>query len=209
MRGTRPDLRLGAALEFKKPILRAIYQSVFAPAKLVRDKAAYAFATQRGWTLIVARWAYCSIIFQFRDYHGRWKPFQPPPFGLTIDAYASFERGLALPFGVALMLILTAGMVVYLRHLRKPAFFAPVLNTLGVAFFLPFVLVQPCDQLIMALAGWRLLPVAALHTATLAWESLAATGILSEIHGLSRMERVQGSVLLIGLWIAIAGPAWR
>ncbi len=193
----------------RSAVLRAIWQSVFAPARLARDKAALTFAIRYGWTLIVARWLYYAIIFQFRDYHGGWRPFRPPPFGLTIDAYAFWQRVLALPFGMALMLVLSVSTVAYLRYLRRTAFIWPVLNILGVAYFLPFVLLQPLDQLVIALAGWQVLPVAALHTAALAWESWASARVLSEIHGLSRMERVTVSLLLMCLWIAIAAPLWR
>jgi len=148
-------------------------------------------------------------VFQFRDYHGRWPPFSPPPFGLSIDTYARLQRSLSLPFGVALMLLLTAALVVYLRRLRRGTAFIPTLNTLGTTFFLPFLLVQPIDQLIIALVGWRRLPVAELHTAVLAWESWAAARIVSVVHGLSWIQCLGGVVLLCGIWIVIAGVGWR
>jgi len=131
----------------KQPIIQAICQSVFAPAKLARNAAAYAFTTRYGWTLIIVRWLYYSIVFQFRDYHGRWPPFSPPPFGLSIDTYARLQRSLSLPFGVALMLLLTAALVVYLRRLRRGTAFIPTLNTLGTTFFLPFLLSNPSTSL--------------------------------------------------------------
>jgi len=192
-----------------KAAIRAVSKSVFTPAALVSDKAAYAFAIRYGWTFIVARWTYYSILFQFRDYHGRWKPFQPPPFGLTIDAYASLQRLLSLPFGLVLMLVMSSCTVAYLRRLRKAVFLTSVLNALGVTFFLPFVLLQPLDLITIAIAGWRVLPIATLHTAVLVWEAWAFTGILSAIHGLSRMERLEVGVLVTGLWIAIAAAVWR
>lgn len=199
----------GTLTERLHATLRAVWKSVFAPADLVRDNGAFAFATRYGWTLIVARWGYYSIIFQFRDYHGRWKPFWAPPFGLTVDLYASLQRCLSLPFGLALMLVLAGCTVAYLRHLGKAIGILPVLNVLGVAYFLPFVLLQPLDQFVIALMGWRLLPIAALHTAALVWESSAAAWILSEMQDLTRTERLQVGVLLAGLWIAIAGTVWR
>jgi len=189
--------------------MKAICQSVFAPRSLPANEAGYALVTRYGWLLIVVRWTYYSVLFQFRDYGGKWAMFVPPPFRVDVDTYARLQRSLSLPFGIVLMLLLALALVGYLRLLGKHASFATTLNILGTTFFLPFVLAQPLDQAIMALVGWRLVPVTLLHTAILAWESWAAVEVLSASHDLRLAERLGGIAVLGGVWIGIAGSLWR
>lgn len=192
-----------------KPILEAICQSVFSPRRFAQNAAAYGLATRYGWILIAARWLYYSVAFQFRDYQGSWKPFVAPPFGLSTETYARLQRWLAVPFGFVMMLALAACLAMYLRLLRKRPGFAAVFNIVAVTFFLPFVLLQPCDRLMIALAGWRMLPTIVLHTAVLVWESWAATEIVSAVCGLSRVQRLGGIAILCASWIAVAASVWR
>ena len=190
-------------------MLTAIYQSVFRPSSLVENQRAYDFVRRYGWILIVVRWLYYSILFQFRDYHGRWSPFWPPPFGLDTDTYAKLQRSLSLPFGVVFMLVLSISLAAYLRVIQKTTSVVTVLNILGVTFFLPFVLAQPVDQVIIALIGWKLVLVTVIHTALLFWESWAATEIISSTNELRVSQKVTGTVILSVVWILIAGSLWR
>ena len=190
-------------------VLRAIYRSTFAPQEVVGDPTTLTFVLRYGWVLIVVRWAYYSLLFQFRDYHGRWTPFVAPPFGLSLDSYASLQRSLSLPFGLVLMAALALVLVAYLRLIGRPLRFLDAYNVLGVAFFLPFVLVQPVDQIVIALVGWQLVPVTVIHTAVLFWESWAAMRIISGLAGLTRAHEFTGGLLVCAVWIAITGVVWR
>jgi hypothetical protein len=192
-----------------KHALRGLVLSIFRPRSLIRHPGAYAHVTGYGWIYIVLRWLYYSIVFLFRDYHGRWRPFAPTPFGLDLDTYARLQRILALPFGFALMLIMSLCLTAYLRARSRRVSSRYVLNILGATFFLPFVLVQPIDQLIIALWGWALVPVSIVHTAILFWESLAATLVISGQHPLSRLDKIVSVILLMGVWILITGILWR
>jgi hypothetical protein len=87
-------------------ILQTLDLSAFKPSALVKNRKACDFVLRYGWTLIVARWLYYSILFQFRDYQGRWAPFVPPPSGLDMDSCAAPQRALDLPFSLVLMLTL-------------------------------------------------------------------------------------------------------
>lgn len=189
--------------------VKAVFQCVFAPRRLAKHEAGYRFVTRYGWILIVARWAYYSVLFQVRDYEGRWAPFVAPPFGINIDTYARLQRTLAVPFGIGLMLVLAVALLAYLRLIGATVPFATTFNVLGAAFFLPFVLLQPIDQGIIALIGWQLAPIAVLHTAVLVWESWAAVEVLSTSYDLSRAGRLGGMVVVCSVWILIAGSLWR
>lgn len=196
-------------MNVKKTVVNFIFLPVFAPSRLVADSAAYACVARYGWTLILARWFYYWVVFQFRDYHQWWAPFSPPPFGLSVDAYSRLQRCLAVPFGLALMLLLAAVLVLYLRYLHRRAGLILMLNILGATFFLPFVLIQPCDLLLITFVGWHVVPVVTLHTIVLVWESWAAIRIVSAANRLSRRQQIGGIVLLCGTWIGIAGAVWR
>jgi hypothetical protein len=127
-------------------ILKALYLSVFKPRALVDNRKAYDFVLHSGWALIVLRWLYYSILFQFRDYHGRWAPFVPPPFGLDRDPYTALHRTLALPFGLVLMLTLSLSLAASLRISKNSIPLIAMLNILGATFVLPFVVAQPMDR---------------------------------------------------------------
>jgi hypothetical protein len=186
-----------------------IFISVFRPRALVKVPAYWNFVIRRGWILIVARWLYYSVLFLLRDYHGRWAPFTPPPFGLETDTYAFLQRSLSLPFGLALMCLLALSLALFFRLRGREIGFIPILNVLGVAFFLPFVIVQPIDQLILALFGWTLLPVAIVHTAVLIWESWIALTLLSLKTKIGWSDRLAGASILTFAWIVVAGVLWR
>jgi hypothetical protein len=188
---------------------RAVFRSTFAPRRLRDDEAGFRVVTRYGWVLIVVRWTYYSIVFQLRDYRGQWAPFIPSPFGMSVDAYAGLQRTLALPFGIGLMILLAASLVVYLRFTGTAARLPMTFNVLGSAFFLPFVLVQPIDLVLIALDAWRLVPVTVIHTAVLVWESWIALAVLSTRYPLNRACRLGGTLVTCGAWILVAGTFWR
>ena len=190
-------------------MVKAIIQSVFGPRHLIENKDGLKFISQFGWIFILVRWFYYSILFQFRDYHGRWTPFAPPPFNLDLDTYANLQRALSLPFGIMLMLLVGLALHAYLTFRGKKISLFLLLNILGVAFFLPFVLVQPVDQLIIATIGWKLVPVTILHTAILLWESWATVEIITNILELKASEKLVGILVLSATWIVITGIMWR
>ncbi|RJQ51625.1 MAG: hypothetical protein C4521_12065 [Actinobacteria bacterium] len=128
---------------------------------------------------------------------------------MSLVTYARLQRALSLPFGLALMAALALALVAYLHQIDRPLPFGAVFNILGVSFFLPFVLVQPVDQLVIALVGWKLVPVSVIHTAVLTWESWAAMMIVSGTVGLGRARQLAGIVLLSAVWIVITGLVWR
>jgi len=117
-------------------------------------------------------------------------PFVSPPFGLDMNSYATLQRTLALPFGLVLMLTLSLSLVAYLCSIKKSVPVIAVLNILGATFFLPFVLVQPVDQVIIAIWGWSLVPVSIVHTSELLWESRATLEIISSMKTLQASQKV-------------------
>ncbi len=190
-------------------MLTAIVQSVFRPRLFVLNPNGQALIHRYGWLLIIVRWLYYSILFLFRDYHGRWTPFVPPPFGLDMDTYATLQRALALPFGLALMLTLSLSLAAYLRIIKKGLPVVTVLNISGPTFFLPFVVVQPIDQLIIALWGWHIVPVSIAHTVVLVWESWATMEIVSSLKALKVSQKVVGTAVLSAAWMLVTAPVWR
>jgi hypothetical protein len=176
---------------------------------LTENKDGLRFIIQFGWIFIIVRWFYYSILFQFRDYHGKWKPFIHPPFNLDLDNYAKLQRAFSLPFGLILMLILALTLYIYLEFINKKITPFVLINILGVTFFLPFLLVQPIDQLIIILVGWKLIPVTIIHTAVLLWESWASVEIISSIIELKVSEKLISITVLTIAWILITGVLWR
>jgi len=190
-------------------VLKAIYQSVFKPGSLLDNPEGISIVNKYGWLFIVLRWSYYSVIFSFRDYHGAWKPFVSPPFGLDLDTYAFLQTRFSLFFGIFLMLAMSATLGIYFRLINKNISVAKVFNILGVTFFLPFVIVQPIDIAVISTIGWQMLPVVPIHTAILLWESFAATSIISSICQLKWSEKVVSIVVLMAVWILISGALWR
>jgi hypothetical protein len=136
-------------------------------------------------------------------------PFIPPPFNLDLDTYAHIQRIISLPFGIMLMLILAMGLYIYLGIIKKQISLLILVNILGATFFLPFVIVQPIDQIIIYFIGWKLLPVTIVHTIILIWESWASVEVISQVVDLKKIEKNFGIIVLSILWILITGPLWR
>jgi hypothetical protein len=84
-----------------------------------------------------------------------------------------------------------------------------IINVLGIAFFLPFLLIQPVDQLIIIVIGWKLIPVTIIHTVILLWEVWASVEIISSIMQLKVLEKLLSITILSIVWILITGMLWR
>ena len=182
---------------------------MFHPSVLSKDEKAFAIITRYGWILILIRWSYYSLIFAFRDYEGMWTPFAMPPFGLNLVLYGKLQSALALPFGVFLMAAMAGALAFFLRTRGKRMDVRSIVNILGSAFFMPFVFVQPIDQLIIYTIGWKLLPVSIIHTLVLMWESLAAITAISAINRLKMVEKLTGVLIIMATWMLVTGPVWR
>lgn len=191
-------------------MLTAIYQSVFRPGAFCQNPKGRLLIAKYGWMLIAIRWLYYSIVFSLlRDYHGAWKPFAPPPFGLSLDTYAALQKSLSPVFGFLLMAAIATSLVAYLRLNGKAVSTVRVFNVLGVTFFLPFVILQPLDLIVITTAGWSLAIVPPLHTLVLVWEAVATTAILDRLYRIGTRDRIVGVALIVGVWILIAGLLWR
>lgn len=190
-------------------MIKAIFISVFKPDKLSENRKGLELIIRYGWIFIIIRWFYYSLIFQFRDYHGRWMPFASPPFNLDLDAYAYLQKIISLPFGLVLMLSLAMAISIFMGIVHKRISLIVLLNILGITFFLPFIIVQPIDQLIIYFRSWNLIPVTIIHTSILLWESWASVEVISILVDLKKLEKRAGIVALCALWMFITGFFWR
>jgi hypothetical protein len=191
-------------------MLIAIYQSVFRPSAFCQNPRGRLLIDRYGWIFIAVRWLYYSIVFSLlRDYHGAWKPFYSPPFGLSIDTYATLQRLLSPVFGFLLMGAIAGSLVAYLRTSGKEVPVFRVFNILDVTFFLPFVFLQPLDLIAVTTINWSLIVIPPLHTLVLVWEAVATMLILDWLYRIGRRERIVGVVLIVGVWILIAELLWR
>lgn len=191
-------------------MLLAICQAVVRPRAFCQNPAGRLLADRYGWLLIAARWLYYSAVFTlFRDYHGAWAPFVAAPFGLDLDTYATLQQSLSVVFGFGLMGAIAGALVAYLRGSGKAVSVFQVFNILGVTFFLPFVILQIFDAVVLVTSGWAMALIIPLHTAALLWEAGATVQILGHLHGLRMPDKAVGAALTTGIWIAIAAPLWR
>ena len=191
-------------------MLTAIYQSVFRPGAFCRNPKGRLLIDRYGWVFVAIRWLYYSIVFSLlRDYRGAWKPFDPPPFGLSLDAYATLQRLLAPIFGFFIMAAIAGSLVAYLGMAGKRVSFVRTFNILGVTCFLPFVVLQPLDLMVITTVGWSLIFITLLHTLVLVWEAVAATAILDNLYWIGWRDRIVGTLLIEVVWIAISAPLWR
>ncbi len=189
-------------------MVRGLYQSVVTPRRFLESPKGYQIV-QYGWLFIIVRWLCYSIIFWFRDYHGFWKPFAPLPFGLNVGTYAFLQRYLSVVFGVVLMVAISMTLSGYLRLIKKGMPLVEILNILGVTFFLPWVVVQVIDAVILCTVGWVSIVVIPVHTAVLVWESWAATEIIAGLCDLKSSEKVLSITVIVAVWILICGVLWR
>jgi len=132
-----------------------------------------------------------------------------PPFGLSLDTYATLQKSLSVVFGFCLMGAIAGGLVTYLRITGNVASPFKVLNILGVTFFLPFVSVQVLDLLILYTSGWVMVFIIPLHTLILLWEAGATMLILDNLYELRMVDKVIGVALIMTVWISVAALLWR
>ena len=191
-------------------MLAALYQSVFRPDAFCRNPKGKLLIDRYGWIFIAIRWLYYSVVFSlFRDYHGSWKPFADPPFGLSLDKYATLQKVLSPIFGFFLMASMTGSLVAYLRMIGTEVPASRVFNVLGVTFFLPFVVLQPLDLIAITKGRCRLSVIPLLHTVVLVWEAIAAMAILDRLYRIRVRDQIAGAGLISGVWILIARALWR
>ncbi len=190
-------------------MLKAVYQSVVTPREVLKNPKSTLLVERYGWVFIVIRWLSYSVIFVFRDYHGSWEPFVPPPFGLSVDVYAFLQRSLALPFGVGLMVGMSPGLSGYLHLIKKSIPLVKIVNILGVTFFVPWVILQVADGVLLHTVGWRSMVVIPVHTIVLVWESAAAAEIISRLCNLKSSEKVLSTAVIVVIWIFLCAVLWR
>ena len=115
-----------------------------------------------------------------------------------------------MPFGLVLILTLSLSLAACLRVIQKNVPDATVLNISGPTFSLPFVMVQPVDQLIIAVWARALVPVSIAHTClVLLWDNWATLQIHSSLKTLRVSQTVVGIVVLSTAWMLVTGPVWR
>lgn len=189
-------------------LLKPIFLSVFDPSRILRSTIE---KRRIGLVLILVRWSYYAVIFTFfRDYRTTWAPFIKAPFGLPLESYAFWQGRLAIPFGVSLMTALALGLYGLMKTSNKhPPPVWTVLNILGFAYFLPFVVVQFIDLIVKSLCGWDPWAIVPLHTAVLVWEAVAAVALIHRILPLGRVEKILGTALQVGIWILVCAVLWR
>lgn len=190
-------------------MFKAIYQAVFDAGSFLKNPKSSLIINKYGWLFIVFRWLSYSLIFSFRDYYGRWKPFVSPPFGLALGDYASLQINFSLLIGVIAMGSIAFSLFSYLRLIKKEVSVFKIFNILGITFFLPWLILQPIDFLMISTIGWKILPVVVIHTIFLFWESLAATEILSSMKKLKPSEKAVCISLAMLVWILILSIIWR
>ena len=191
-------------------MLAALVQAVLRPDAFYLNPGGRSLIDRHGWILIAVRWLYWSAVFSLlRDYHGNWKPFVAPPFGLSLDRYAALQRRFSVLFGFALMAAIAGSLVAYLRLVGKAASATKVLNTLGVTFFFPSVVALFFDLMLVARGRWIVAIVAPLHTLLLVWEAAATMAVLDRVYRIRVRDRIAGIALIVGVWIAIAASLWR
>lgn len=84
-----------------------------------------------------------------------------------------------------------------------------ILDAIGVAFFVPWLIVLPVDLLVIHTVGWRMAVVIPIHTLFLAWESWAAVELVGGRARLKTADRVILPFLLMLVWIALCAVWWR
>jgi hypothetical protein len=187
----------------------SLIQSVISPRKLLNNQEGINFILHFGWIFIIIRWLYYSIIFIFRNYHGSWAPFTSIPFNIDVDIYAQIQRIFALPYGIIIFTIFAATLYLYLIILKRKIDYISIVNILGVTFFIPFVIVQPIDQIVIHTIGWKIIPVTIIHSIILLWESWATIEVINLISRINYYEKIVGILILTITWIILVGPFWR
>lgn len=107
------------------------------------------------------------------------------------------------------MAAIAGSLVAYLRLNGKKVLAVRVFNILGVTFFLPFVVLQPLDLIVITTIGWNLAIIPPLHTLVLVWEAIATMEIIDRLHRIAARDRTVGVALIVGVWILVDGLLWR
>ncbi len=191
-------------------LINTIWQSVFAPKLFQKNPKGELVVNKYGWIFIGVRWLYYSILFSlFRDYSGEWKPFVPPPFNLSLETYALLQRYFSVIFGFFLMFSIAIALWTYIKIIGKDIPLFKILNILGITFFLPFIILQPIDRLVIISFGWTMPLITFLHTLFLLWEGIAAVLIIDNICKLKVSVKITSVFIITAIWIFICGIFWR
>jgi len=191
-------------------LIETLFLSVFNPEKITQ-KIMEEQIIKFGFILIFIRWTYYSVLFSiFRDYQNKWAPFFKPPFGLTVDSYAFWQIRLAIFFGLFLMSMIACGLFVLFRiRDRLSISFFEILNILGFAYFIPFVIIQPLDLMTMGIFGWNPLVIIPLHTVVLIWEAVVTVILIDKIYPVKWIDKWIGVFVQITIWILLCTLFWR
>ncbi|MFW9905341.1 MAG: hypothetical protein ACFFFH_13455 [Candidatus Thorarchaeota archaeon] len=193
-----------------KLIIKALWLAVFSPGQVLENQKRVAIIMKYGWIFIMIRWVYYSFFFAFfRDYHGSWEPFSPVPFGMSIDTYAFFQIRFSIFFGIFLMFCIALCLWFYLYFKKKPASLFMIFNILGITFFLPFLILQPFDLIIINTVGWVMYIIVPLHSAFLIWEAVVTMRIFHHRSLLTPSEQFRGVLLILSVWIILSFLFWR
>ena len=191
-------------------LLRVLFLSVFKPKAIPRDTIEkYIF--RYGFIFILIRWLYYSLVFSlFRDYKNDWSPFLNPPFGLTIETYAFWQSKLAVLFGFLLMMLIAGCLSVYIKLKNKQSISSiKILNILGFAYFVPFIILQPLDSLTIAFFGWNPLIIVPLHTAFLMWEAIVSIILINRVVPFNKIDGFICVCIQLLIWISLCAILWR
>jgi hypothetical protein len=107
------------------------------------------------------------------------------------------------------MYSISIGLSGYLQVIKKSIPPVKILNILGVTFFLPWIIVQVIDVIIITTTGWVESIVIPVHTLVLVWEGWAATEIISGMCNLKSSEKVLSIAVIMVVWILICAVLWR
>jgi hypothetical protein len=185
-----------------------LFRAVLHPRRTARDEG---LGLIKGWgpLLVALRWFACSVILALRDYGTLQPPLVPPPFGLEPWEYRLLEIYTAPLFGALLFAALTLALWGYLKWRKRYTPGMRILDALGVAFFVPWLIVSVADLAVIHLGLWTSAVVAPLHTAVLGWESRAAVELVGGRTGLKTVDKVVASLLLMLVWITLCVVWWR
>ena len=191
-------------------LIRVLFLSVFAPRKISKETLEKQLI-RSGWIFILIRWAYYSMVFTlFRDYQNAWTPFFKPPFGLSLNTYATLQKSLSIFFGFLLMTMISYGLFLIFRLRERISIqLLKILNILGVAYFIPFVILQPLDVLTINILGWSRFIIIPLHTIVLVWESIIAVILIDKIYPIKLREKITGIIFQVITWILLCALFWR
>lgn len=108
------------------------------------------------------------------------------------------------------MIMIAIGLFVLFRARDKLSLsISKIFNILGIAYFFPFVILQPLDIMAMSIFGWTPLIIVPLHTTVLVWEAIVAVILIDKIYPIKLIDKIIGTFLQITTWILLCALFWR